>query len=243
MGLSGFGDPRKRFPSLNNTIAAAANAAMAMAFAPACASCGDVLDEPLAGPICDACWSSIPAFTVPWRPDEGGALSAVSAAAPYDGALRNIIHAWKFECRQGLARPLGRIVRERCAGLIGGSDIAVPVPMTPWRKWRRGFNQADDLARQLGLPVSSALSRWKLRPAQSTLPLSRRLELDTSIRVARRHRARVHGRVVLLVDDVATTGATLEACGRALRDAGAADVRAVTVARTMLRAERARGDA
>jgi ComF family protein len=235
MGLSGFGDQQKRFPLLNSTIAAAANAAMAMAFAPACAACASVLDEPLAGPICGACWSSIPAFTAPWRAEPAGSLSAVSAAAPFDGALRNIIHAWKFEGRQRLARPLAGIVRDRCAGVIEGAEIAVPVPMAPWRKWRRGFNQAEDLARLLGLPVSSALVRWKIRRAQSTLPLSRRLELDSSIRVSRRHRPDVDGRVVLLVDDVVTTGATLEACGRAVRNAGAADVRAVTVARTMLR--------
>lgn len=227
------GDRPTRFRSLNNVIASAANAAMAVAFAPACASCAAVLDAPLTGPVCDACWRAVGPFALPWR---GEAVGLAISAAPYDGRLRDIIHAWKFERRQGLARPLGALVGARCPQVLDGADAVVPVPMTPWRRWHRGFNQADDLARRLGLPVARPLARWRPRPAQASLPSdARRRNLLDSIVVLPHRRAAVRDRVVVLVDDVVTTGATLEACARALRDAGAKEVRAVTVARTLKR--------
>jgi ComF family protein len=241
MDLSGFGDQRKRFRSLSRgglqpvltPLAAAVDAVLAMAFAPACASCAAVLDSPLAGPVCDGCWRAIGPFPHPWR---GTALGDAMAAAPYDGPLREIIHAWKFDGRQPIARRLGALVRERCAEVLDGADAAVPVPMTPWRRWRRGFNQADDLARRLGLPVMRPLARWRPRPAQASLHSDRRRQnLAGAIFVLPHRRASVQGRVLVLVDDVVTTGATLEACAAALRQAGAADVRAVTAARTLLK--------
>ena len=236
MGLSGFGDPRRRFPSLNRTISTAANAVVAMAFAPACASCAAVLDEPLAGPVCETCWTSIPPFALSWRPGDASAIDAAMAAAAYDSSLRDIIHAWKFEGRQQLARRLGAVTRERCAAVIDGAELAVPVPMTPWRRWRRGFNQAVDLARHLGVPVAHPLARWRPRPAQASLPSHlRKRNLSGSVFVVPSRRAAVRGRIVLLVDDVVTTGATLEACAVALKGAGAKEVRAVTAARTLLR--------
>lgn len=206
---------------------------MAMAFAPACAACASVLESPLSGPVCDACWRAVGPFALPWR---GDAVAAAMSAAPYDGRLRDIIHAWKFERRQGLARPLGALVRERCSALLADADIAVPVPMTPWRRWRRGFNQADDLARRVGLPVARPLGRWRPRPAQASLHSDqRRRNLAGSVFVLSHRRAVVRDRVIVLVDDVVTTGATLEACAAALREAGAKEVRAVTVARTLLK--------
>lgn len=227
------GDRPRRFRSLNNVIASAANAAMAMMFAPACASCAAVLESPLSGPVCDACWRAVGPFPLPWR---GDAFRDAMSAAPYDGTLRDIIHAWKFERRQGLARPLAALVRERCAAVLEGAEIAVPVPMTPWRRWHRGFNQADDLARRLGVPVARPLARWRPRPAQASLHSDeRRRNLLDSMFVLPCRRAVLRDRIVVLVDDVVTTGATLEACAVALKAAGVKDVRAVTVARTLLR--------
>ena len=210
--------------------------ALALFLAPACASCAAVLESPLSGPICDECWRAVPPAASPWQTPGG---VRVDAAAPYDGSLRNIIHAWKFECRQSLARPLAHLVRERCGAALADVDLAVPVPMTPWRRWRRGFNQAEDLAKALGPRRSRALARWRPRPAQATLHVDeRRVNLSAAISVPRWQRGRVRGRVVLLVDDVVTTGATLDACASALVDAGAADVRAVAVARTLLKSVR-----
>lgn len=236
MDLNVCGDRPRRFRSLTDTVAIAADAAMAVVLAPACASCGSVLESPLAGPVCDTCWRSVSPVPLPWTPPPPSAIDAVISAGAFDGPLRDIIHAWKFERRQGLSRRLAALVRERCAPALAGADVAVPVPMTPWRRWRRGFNQADDLARGLGLPVARALARWRPRPAQASLPSHlRRHNLDTSIFLPARHRTAVAARVVVLVDDVVTTGATLEACAIVLKEAGAAEVRAVTVARTLLK--------
>ena len=223
---AGFADAR-------GVLRDAGNAALAVVLAPACASCAAVLASPLSGPICDVCWAAVPPMTAPWRTRAG---IPVHAAAPYDGTLRNIIHAWKFEGRQRLVRPLADLVRARCPEALADGAIAVPVPMTPWRQWRRGFNQADDLAGALGARRVRALARWRPRPAQSTLPRARRaLNLDASVMVQPWRREAIRGRAVLLVDDVVTTGATLDACARLLRSAGAADVRAIVVARTMPR--------
>jgi len=222
--------------SLSEPVARALDGALALALAPACASCASVLDAPLSGPVCAVCWAAVPPLPLSWRIPDSTAVGAVASAGAYDGSLRNIIHAWKFERRQGLAQPLARLVRERCGEAFEGVDVAVPVPMTPWRRWHRGFNQAEDLASHIGMPSVRALTRWRPRPAQSTLPSSlRRINLEAAVFVPSWRRAAVQGRVVLLVDDVVTTGATLETCARALRDAGAADVRAATVARTLKR--------
>ena len=236
MDLNVSGAQRSAFRSLNNTIAAAADAVIAMAFAPACASCAAVLESPFAGSVCDVCWNGVSPFPLAWAPDPGSAIDAAMSAASYDGPLRNIIHAWKFEGRQPLARRLAAITRERCAAVIDGADVAAPVPMTPWRRWQRGFNQAGALARHLGLPVVRPLARWRPRPAQASLPSHlRHTNLSGSILVLPHRRPAIRGRVVLLVDDVVTTGATLEACAAALKKSGAREVRAVTVARTLLK--------
>ena len=221
----------------------ALDATLALVIAPACAACDSVLDEPLSGPVCRACWAAVISTPRSWRINPSIAnhrscsseIRVVSAGA-YDGRLRDIIHAWKFERRQTLAHPLARLVRESCGDALDGADVLVPVPMTPWRKWRRGFNQADDLARHLGVPRARVLARWRPRPAQSSLPSAlRRRNLDTSMFVLPWRRRAIRDRVVVLVDDVVTTGATLEACAAALKNAGAKEVRAVTVAQTPLR--------
>lgn len=226
--------------TLRTTAAGVANAALALVIAPACAACGSVLEEPLGGPVCAACWSAAVIGPLWWRAPSDSPLDGVMSAGPYDGTLRDIIHAWKFERRQSLSRPLAALVCRHCAPLLEGADVVAPVPMTPWRKWRRGFNQADDLARRLGRPCTPLLARWRPRPAQSSLPSSlRRGNLDESILVLPWRRPAIGGRVVVLVDDVVTTGATLDACAAALKQAGAKEVRAVTVAQTRLRSARA----
>ena len=100
--------------------------------------------------------------------------SAPAPSAPYDGALRAIVHALKYDGRRSLARPLGGLMRERGAELLAGADCAVPVPLHRSRRRRRGFNQADDLARHLGLPVVPALRRVRATPPQAELPAARR---------------------------------------------------------------------
>ena len=128
----------------------------------------------------------------------------------------------------------------------------VAVPLHPWRRLRRGFNQALDLARELDRPVVHALWRVRVTPPQMGLPAQARrtnvrdafilspwlspafrraaLSCATKLGERRRDGPPIEGSVIVLVDDVRTTGATLEACARVLKRAGAREVRALTVA-------------
>ncbi|HMB52471.1 MAG TPA: phosphoribosyltransferase family protein, partial [Thermoanaerobaculia bacterium] len=117
------------------------------------------------------------------------------------------------------------------------SHLVCAVPLHPWRRLRRGYNQAERLARplaaRLGLPYATALRRRRATPPQTALSRDdRRRNVAGAFAVARRGAGRVAGRRVLLVDDVATTGATLDAAARALRAAGARRVVALAAART-----------
>jgi ComF family protein len=240
MVSSASGDRPNAFRSANNAIRGAANATLAIVLAPDCAACGSVLEEPLRGPVCPACWRAVVTTPLSWQSPLHSSLDSVMSAAPYDGVLREIIHAWKFEGRQSLARPLAELVRRQCAPVLEGAGVVAAVPMTPWRKWRRGFNQTEDLARRLGMPHRRLLARWRPRPAQSSLPSAlRRRNLEASIVVPPWQRSAIAGRVIVLVDDVITTGATLDACASAPKQAGAKEVRAVTLALTVLRSARA----
>ena len=236
------------------------NALLSATLAPRCAACASVLETPLTGPVCDTCWSRVRVLAGPfcrtcgdplpsWRVISvalehcprcrrgHGLIDAARAAGDYEGALRDILHAFKYEGRRGLAGPLAAMMREAGAGILGDADGVVPVPLHPWRRVRRGFNQSDDLARRLGVPVLRALWRVRATAPQTGLnAAARRRNVRRAFRLspflsrARRHRL-VEGRVIVLVDDVRTTGATIGACAAALKSAGAREVRALTVAR------------
>ena len=169
--------------------------------------------------------------------DKTYAFDRARSYAIYDGALVRAILLLKFE-RIG---PLGAWFAERLAEIArreGGSlaaDVVVPVPLHRDRERDRGYNQADliakPLARRLGLPHKAVLLvRTRPRPDKQVLSLEERWE---SVRgaFATRPGSQVDNKRVLLVDDVLTTGATLDACARALLDAGAKSVIGLTVAR------------
>lgn len=161
----------------------------------------------------------------------------------YEGALREIIHAFKYQGRRSLADPLGGILRDAGSVLLEGCDhVVVPVPLHPWRRMRRGFNQARDLAKRLDRhPVVDAL--WRVRSTRSQMTLNADAR-HSNVRGAfivsplLTGRARLDGvrrpliddRIIVLVDDVRTTGATLDECAKVLLAAGAREVRALTVA-------------
>jgi ComF family protein len=219
-----------------------------VALAPRCAVCAVMLDAPLDGPICAACWSAARAQVLPYLailPErlhgvpstDNPALDTGRAAAPYEGAIRDIIHAFKYEGRRSLAPPLGALLRAAGGELLQGADCVVPVPLHGWRRLRRGFNQAAELAAQLEVPLVHALWRRRRTPAQATLTAdARRRNLRHAFAVVPWRAARMRGQRVVLVDDVTTTGATLHACAVALRAAGVREVRALTVAVTLKRA-------
>jgi ComF family protein len=162
-------------------------------------------------------------------------------AGTYEGALREIIHAFKYEGRRSLAAPLGGMLRDAGSVVLDSCDCVVPVPLHPWRRMQRGFNQARDLAKGLERPVVDALWRLRATPPQMALNANAR---HSNVRGAfvvsplLAGRARLYGvrrrfiedRIIVLVDDVRTTGATLDECAKVLLAAGAREVRAMTVA-------------
>ncbi|MGE3513376.1 MAG: ComF family protein [Vicinamibacterales bacterium] len=126
-------------------------------------------------------------------------------------------------------------MRAHGEAVLAGADAVVPVPLHRARRRQRGFNQAHDLARQLGLPTLRALRRIRATDPQADLPAeARRINVQGAF-VCNRTWTDWRGATLVLVDDVCTTGSTLDACARALRAGGAADVRAITAARAVKR--------
>jgi len=160
-------------------------------------------------------------------------ITRCRAIGEYNGALRAIVHALKYDGRRSLACPLATRMRERGAWVLDGADAVVPVPLHRSRRWERGFNQASDLAKHLGLPVATLLRRVRHTAAQTTLAAARRHANVRGAFVATPPVADFAGRVVVVIDDVSTTGATLEACARALIEGGVGEVRALTAARVV----------
>jgi ComF family protein len=158
----------------------------------------------------------------------------VRAIGRYEGALRAIVHALKYGARSTLARPLATRLRACGEEVLTGADLVVPIPLHRSRQRQRGFNQAAEIARHLGVPVQHALRRTRRTSSQADLPAARR-HANVRGAFAPTRGASVSGRIVVLVDDVSTTGATLNACAAGLRAAGAREVRALIVARAVTR--------
>ena len=156
----------------------------------------------------------------------------------YEGTLREVIHALKYSGRRSLARPLALLMTARGADLIGDADAVVPVPLHWRREYQRGFNQAAEIARHLGRPIVNALIRQRATRAQVELAAGRRRANVQGAFALRRRALRkrlISGRKILLVDDVRTTGATLNACASVLKDRGASAVYSLTAARVVTR--------
>ena len=226
---SGSGVPTLRSGLLRSVW----DAIVAVLLAPACAACRKPLDRPTRGVVCEGCWNAIalvrPGEEMRAQSGQAATLSAVRAVGLYEGSLRGIVHALKYDGRRSVARRLGGLMREHAADVLCGADAVVPVPLHRRRQRARGFNQAAELGGHLGLPVCHALRRVRSTPSQTDLPADER-HANVRGAFAPARRVDVRGRCLVLVDDVTTTGATLEACARVLRDAGAREVRAVTAA-------------
>lgn len=210
---------------------------MAAVLAPRCASCATTLEHPMRGPVCDSCWASIDLMRSPLARLAGDTAIADSrSAGPYEGPLRDVIHVFKYDGRRTLAAGLGARMRTAGRDLLADAACVVPVPLHPWRRLTRGFNQSADLAAQLDLPIVHALWRMRATPPQTGLTAAKRHRnvrgaFSMSPFLSRRVRDRMlAGQIVVLVDDVRTTGATLDGCARVLKDAGVREVRALTVA-------------
>jgi ComF family protein len=195
---------------------------------PRCASC-DLPVRVLAA-FCPTCARTIHRVPLSGRDD-------AMAAFAYGGAVAQAIARFKYEERPDLARPLAdllwRAIEPVKASLAGA--IVVPVPLHPVRLAERGYNQSSLLASRLSRHLESpflplALARTRNHPRQATLDRQAR-QANVRGAFSVRRPERIQGRPVLLVDDVRTTGATLDACAESLIEAGAASVRSAVLAR------------
>ena len=223
-------------------------AALAAVFPARCLGCGR-----RGVTFCPACWEALPRLRPPYcprcsRPERSGtrcrecqragtALSSVRAACAYSGAPGLAVRRLKYSRERHLVEPLARLLLECLAARPLTVDALVPVPLDEARARERGYNQAALLA----APVADALGvlskpQW-LRRTRLTRPqvglTARERRANVRGAFACPEPAAVAGRRVLVVDDVMTTGATLEACAEALVAAGAASVWGLVVARDL----------
>ena len=225
-----------------------------------CGICEQVLDRITRVPVCDACWSSLEAqfqenicrtcglpgpaeltlYTCPDCLELSPHFLAARSYGAYGGALRELVHLLKYRGMEPLALPLGQRMASiadapECRELFSRCQAVVAVPLDSARKRERGYNQAELLARvvakQLHLPLLPAgtLARTRATPSQSGLNRIERRENMHGAFVCKHPKL---PKTILLIDDVMTTGATLDACAQALSAAGAREVVALTVART-----------
>ena len=201
-----------------------------------CAVCLDTLPH-LVPPFCLRCSQPL-ARGDACRRCLASPLAIDRIVAPFlmEGAAREAVHRLKYNNLRAIAPTLGALLADFLAARQVRGDILVPVPLHPRRERRRGYNQAALLARdvgeRLGIPVvSEALVRSKDTPSQTgrSQAEDRRANVQGSFRCPSPEA--VNGLDVLLLDDVCTTGSTLEACSVALREAGAASVTGVALAR------------
>jgi ComF family protein len=194
-------------------------------------------------PVCPRCGTPIPSAHdgVPCL-DPASPLDCIRSVAYFGGHLRTAIHHFKYEDLRVLAEPLGRLMAEAWGQVGVPSDLVVPVPLHPIRLHQRGYNQSALLARELGrhlqVPVADdAMERTRNTAPQTSLGVEeRRANVHQAFSA---QRARLAGCRVILVDDVLTSGATLEACAAALRQAGAHSVHGFTLARARAGSENA----
>lgn len=194
--------------------------------APSCRRCG----QPLSGSDCWSCASAPPVAHM------------VRAATLFEGPIRQAIHRLKYSNLTAVAPVLGGLLVDAYRDSVWSADVIVPVPLHPARQRLRGYNQAERLARPLAKTLGISLAPQALRRVRATAdqigldPGGRRANVGGAFAVAQA--ASVTGRSVLLIDDVATTGCTLDACAAALLDSGAAGVNALVLARRSLDDER-----
>jgi ComF family protein len=230
-------------------------------YPPQCCACGQATDRP---EFCRRCCAQIEAphtplcsiCGVPFRThgdtdhpcsrclDRPPRFRRARACAIYDAAdsvthpLKTVLQRYKYGRDVTLVRPLARLLTERSPLVLADYDLIVPVPLHLDRLRWRGFNQSQFLAHALARGSGIRVDAFSLQRMHATRPqvqlreADRRHNVRHAFRVARP--GHVHGRRLLLVDDVYTTGATADECSRVLRRAGARSVDVLVLARAVL---------
>ena len=185
--------------------------------------------------VCAGCAADLPRRPSP-PPPVGSPLTCLVAPYAYDFPMDAAIKAFKFGRRLWYGAAFADLLVDAAGALPTDIDALLPVPLHWRRRWYRGFNQADELARpvarHLGVPVLRHACRVRATPFQSGLDATHR---RGNLRGAFRVRGELSCRHALLVDDVVTTGATLETLARVVLDAGATRVSALAVCRASSR--------
>ena len=235
-----------------------AQRALNLIFPPLCVACRMRVGE--AHALCASCWNAISFIEgalcsccgSPFEVDPGGeTVCGACLARPhdfararslfrYDDASKPLILAFKHGDRLDHAPAFARWLERTGKPLFTDAELLVPVPLHRWKLWRRRYNQAavvaEGLSRLVGRPHDPLLlEKRRATKSQGEMPSAkaRRRNVLNAFRVLPEKVARVRGRNILLIDDVFTTGATLNACARALKRAGAARVDALTLARVV----------
>ncbi len=229
------------------TLVAGSRLLLDFALPPRCPGCGEIVAE--VGLFCSACWGGLhflglgcETCGLPLKTGEEerctgcetakSPLARTRAAMAYGDVPRSVAMRLKYGRKIALARVMASHMKRPLADLSPDA-LLVPVPLHRWRLWRRGFNQALLIAKALGREVDpDLLRRTRATPRLKGLnPAERRDTVRGAF--ALRPGAGVKGRDIILVDDVLTTGATAEACARALRKGGARQVELLAFARVL----------
>ena len=221
---------------------------------PKCLVCREAVLEPAS--LCLSCWENLKHIDIPYcnvlgtpfAYDQGeGAVSPAALAEPpnwdraraavaYDDASRHIVHALKYRDTMEAGLLMARLMARAGRQVIQEADVIIPVPLHRFRLWSRRFNQAaflsQQLSRQFAKPYrTDMLVRSKASRSQVGLSFDeRRKNVAKAFQATLEGAGQIAGRRVLLVDDVLTTGATVESCAVVLKEAGAANVDVLTFA-------------
>jgi ComF family protein len=250
------GQVRTALGALRGGFRHAAKLALDIALPTLCVACR----ESVAGEgVCAACWSKLsfiakpycPRLGIPFIYDPGPdllsmeaiasppAYSRARAAVRYDDVAKTLVHALKYQDRTDLAPTIGRWMARAGGELLAGADALVPVPLHWRRAWHRRYNQSGALAaviaRQSGVKLKAELLQ-RSRATEQQVGLSRAQRASNvqgAFRIPPERQSEVLGARIVLIDDVLTSGSTVDACARALLRAKAAQVDVLVFARVV----------
>lgn len=242
---------------MGGRLKAAARAAIDLMLPPRCPGCGEIVDGD--GRFCLGCWASLRFILPPYCATCGDPFEVAQgddslcgkclatppkwsarAAFAYEGAAREAVLKLKHGDQPHLARLMSAAMVRAGSGMFGHPGaLLIPVPLHRWRLWRRGYNQAAELAKAVArlsgtqLLIDGIERRRSTLPSGGLNPSQRRANVRAAFRVPPAKRPCLQGRSIILIDDVLTSGATADACARILLRAGAKSVDLLALSRVV----------